>query len=375
MGKVTFHIHPYEGSSSVRSKDKLKSLLYLEGKAEDRSTWSERFSSCVDPILNKEFGCFSPENDQKISCALEVLPSVMGCLYFGNRGTQYCIPESANLNCKGECGFSQEEVERLYGCVNSYGEPPDDCNAFKDDFCNCAVSDKLWSTTKKSCECEEGKNDYGRCCDEKTCRAEFNESFNCTTRSCECSDDYHRLPFIPSTHPLSEFSQGCAESCAVGASQNNPINYETKVELPGCGEAVGEEGDMCCKDNRCVLDNGTWDGQYYDNPTTKSSCLSLYGTWKITNNNSCPRTGHCEFPMCNKNQAVQILDQFQPDGPAWVMPCESCTAPESAPSPKQCREPCQSFCSSNVPFSQYEKSHCGTVGTSQDTCICHCKTP
>lgn len=368
MGRVKFRATPYKGKATIRSKSKIQTIIYGT-TFETKSTWTERISACLDPIFNSDYGCFSPKNTKKISCLVNTLPKVLSCIYFGDKGVNYCIPNDSPLKCRGECGFSQIEMERLYGCLNTYGKPPDDCDAFKEDFCDCSVSDKKWNPLKNACECEEGKIDYGKCCSTTICDVERHEQFDCDTKKCECEEGYTRLPYIPTHHPLASYSETCAKECATGSAQNNPINNERGIS--GCGPAYGKEGDLCCSSNKCVLDNGRWDGRYPNNPTSKSQCLSSYGVWRITDYNTCPRGGHCEYPLCT--DPVQILDPFQPDGPAWVFKCERCEAPQSAPSPPQCENACKTFCSSNLAYPNYEKSYCGPVGTSQDTCICHCK--
>jgi len=374
MGDITFHINPYIGTIQSREKNQLQTLIYPV-HIQSNQSFIQRINSCFDPIFNKEYGCFSKYNSKKVSCFTNLLPSVLSCMYFGNSEINYCIPHNveSDILCKGKCGFSQFEVKRLYGCINSYGKPSEDCNTYPSNFCNCDISKKKWNEQLTMCTCPDDKNDYGKCCSEKTCNLENNEQFNCDTDNCECLSSYTRLPSIPSNHPLFSYSNKCVKLCATGNAQNNPINAESNS---GCGTAIGKNGDLCCNTtNMCVLDNGEWDNRFGYNPKTKSQCLSSYGVWRITDNTKCPRLGHCEYPSCNSPQL--ILDIYESEGPAWIFKCESCESPpfNTELSPPQCKNVCTSFCSTQNTFpsyNKYNKSYC-TLSGEQQYCNCHCK--
>jgi hypothetical protein len=344
----------------------MKSLMYPQN-VESNSTFIKRMTLCLDPIINSNYGCFSDTNRNKVSCTFNVLPSVLSCVYFGNSNTNYCIPQDIDLSCKGQCGFTQLEVQKLYGCVNTFGKAAEGCDVSNPNFCDCSVSDKTWDGNLNACKCNEDENDYGACCSPLICDPKNNEQFSCDTKACECLPNYHRVPDVGS-----EYGNKCVPFCAVGSAQNNPIDSKDRQIPSGCGAPNNTMDDLCCdpNSNQCVIDYGTWDKTINPTQSTKATCISDYGIWRITDYNKCPRTGHCDFPSCTTPQL--LIEYDQPGGPMWGLTCESCPAPSHGPSPPQCKTPCETHCETQTTYplyNKYDTSNCG----SENMCLCHCK--
>lgn len=344
---------------------------YVKAKRKSQNKWlkpaTEEVSSpllnCVDPIINKDYGCFTPQNTEKASCIFNVLPSVLQCLFFGNQSTEYCISSSQfDIPCNGTCGYTRDQSRKIYSCAGSYGNVKT-CDTNVLDFCDCTPSGKSWDGIANVCKCPDGKQDYGACCSDQSCNLAGHEIFSCDENGCICVDGYKRINNDP--------SRECVKTCTFGSAQNNPINSTDPLSGgPGCGVPTGTEVDLCCCNptepnspacvaGMCVLDTGTVD------PTkggdTKAVCLQNGGVWRFTDNTKCPRVGYCEYTQCDENQAILILPPTDPNGPAWTFPCaEKCAIPS-----------CESACKSHCGIDNYEKSEC--MGGTSPTCICTCK--
>ena len=154
-----------------RSKDTSKNLL-VESKAVD---WNNKIKACIDPIMHKDYGCFSDYNDRKFSCLTEVLPSVLECLYFENAAGSYPVVDTSKYTfpCNGETR-SRREVRKLYGCASTYGTVVT-CDTSQTDFCACPEG-KIWDNKNDACSCPPDTTDHGKCCTPETfscCLVEF----------------------------------------------------------------------------------------------------------------------------------------------------------------------------------------------------------
>lgn len=309
-------------SEVKKLQDQKFSIRKKDGKVAKSKTDDEkidRIKVCIDPLMNKDYGCFSPNNTKKFSCFQDVLPDVLECLYLGNTKGSYCVSNSIENTypCNGECGFTRQQISKIYGCSATHGTVQT-CNTDDPNFCKCPDI-KKWNNITNSCECPDNTEDNGKCCvsDTMAC-SKANEYYDCDQAKCICRSGYIRK----NNDPLEDCIKYCGKS-----SQNNPVNFtDPQSGASGCGilqtdpeiGQIGTNNDFCCDENggiggvagMCVKDIGAWDG--IGKNISKSQCLLTNGFWKITINNTCHRKGHCEYTSCSTNfvQASEPLKMY-----------------------------------------------------------------
>lgn len=297
------------------------------------STFNDRIKRCLDPIMNRDYGCLS-DRTRLFSCITEQSSNVLECLYFGQLNTGHVIrnTETTQFPCDGE-SFTSFEAKKITGCAGSGGNVLS-CDIYLDDWCDCP-NNMIWNDLENRCGCTQNQNEHESCCtsEDVFCRDQKKEFYDCEEGTCVCRPGYHRLGQDP--------EQDCVEFCSV-STQNNPLNFtDPELGAAGCGRIeqrpnwgfLGSLEDYCCSANRCVLDLGARDSskpsEKYNN---KTDCIFSNGFWKITKMDVCPREGYCTFTECDPHFTPVDQDEL-----LYISECDEICASH------KCENACETF--------------------------------
>lgn len=299
-----------------------------------------RMALCFAPIFDKNIGCASPDQTQKLTCLNNVLGSVMECAFFGQgEGTYIVDRKDDHINCIKTSGYTRDEAIKLNSCANTNGYVTNNACTAQDSacpttvdeahnpstcFCNCNIDNKIrkiWNPMTKSCVCDPDglyskPSRDGKCCTNLTCNNLY-QFFDCNTQQCECDPPYVKITEGPDAGK-------CYPACVQDLTQNNsPWTSDPTYGGPGCGSPIALNGqqypfgdlyiatqaspaDMCCGSaQKCVLDN----------PPAKASCLGGDNIWAYNAMATCPRGGACYIPSCGSDW-VNVP-------PLWLSSCNA----------------------------------------------------